>query len=622
VQLEQTLRACVIGPLPPLPPTVAAAAAAAAVGQLHPCFGGGMAAGCLPGGGGGGVLLQGALGGMDGQGNYNLGAPSDMCGPAGGGVTYHPIMTHAPQGPGGLGGVLLGGDGLGGSSCSGSPMWASAPGSGMNHFAPHHPAAAAAAQQPPQQYAPSTMLWQQQQAQQRHQQAQQAPLMQIPVSGGAQHQQALANLHQIQRLRDQLKAAEEAELAQMAHAEAAYSSQQAAAAGFGRLPSGGRILLSSGSGGGGGVPGGMGIGGASSGVDALDGASSFGGSSQLLPDLPPGLQLQSLLMQQQAPPPQQIVQLQQQAAQMQSGGGGSGTFVLSGLGGAGDAPLMRDGSQSGSGPIGSLELAPSAGGGGGNGGGFRLLPAFWGSGSVQSADSQSGSPQRQSGPPATLQQALQPQQRQLLASWPPPAFGSDAGSGSIIGAPAAGMADGVSSWSFGGQSVHGPSGLGSSGSGAVGGVSSYLGSSAGGSAPLHTVVGPVFGRNASGSFCGSVGAAAAMQTAASAASGGATPVVQPSSPLKHAAAGSPAPLDSSPASNADTNTPAAAAASAALRRLEAAVDGGGGGAEQSKGFQSVPLSWAALPFRPSGLSSQSGSVDESGLKLMLIGDAA
>jgi len=624
VQLEQTLRACVIGPLPPLPSGAAAGA------------GGGMGLaggrpGCLSGSGGGAMLLPGPSGGLPAVSYpsgpcvaialdampYSIGLQSDT------GITYHPII-HQQQVPmmqaaGGLPGAQL----LSNDTIGGAALWTAAPAAPMN--AAGGGGLYAAAGQPQQQYSTAPFWWQQQAALQQPQQQAQVPATSAPQQ---QHRQAIANLVQIQKLRDQLRAAEEAELVQMVQAEAVFNTQQAAAAaaaansnGFVPL-SGNSLLLTGGANG-------IGLGGAG-GVDSADLGGFCSTAAQLFSDLPPGLH--SLLTQQ----PQQTTNAQPtQPPPPSSSGGGSGSFAI-GFGGAVDVK------QSGT-PLGtnSLDLgaAPS--------GGLRLLPAIWGSGAIQSELSlplQAAI----SGPLQSLHHQQLP-----LSTWPPPAFGADMSDGaspvvtptilqqqqrqsgqhgSPMLARAAESLGSGSSWSF--TSV--PGGIGSLSSGPG---SSCLGSSSGGSASFSGAGGSCFARvgnagsfsgsgasvlgQAQAPFCGQGGgltplaAGIALATTPGCGTGATnTPSAQPSTPQKQhlasSAASDASPNNSGAAAEAAASAPRLSEASGAAAAAVAGLQIGGG----EKTYHSAPLSWMAPAFKPAAAAAstlqQAGGGDENG----------
>ncbi|GBF96125.1 hypothetical protein Rsub_08873 [Raphidocelis subcapitata] len=566
--LEQTLRACVIGQLPPLPNTVAPAPGrggkgspvgappAAGPGSAH-CSGShalrAAAAGGAAGGASGplpdlrcvsaGLALDAAAlgGGLPYGGGVNGGACAPGLGQAGG-LTYHPYIHAA--GPacddGAFAGAALygGGGGGGGSGSSNSGCWGAASGPGAQ--------AVPTASQPFATADYGVPFWLQQQQQQP------APAPVAPP----QHRQSLANLAQIQMLRDQLRAAEEAELASIAQAEAAFNSQAAAAAAaavqglsLGRAGSGdaaaAALLGCAGAGGGAG----------------LDG-NGFCSIQQLVPDL--------------------LASAQQQYA---SAAGAAAAFGL-----ADPAAAGRAGAGGGAGD-------PSgAGGASGASGGLHLLPAFWGSGAIQS-DGLFLMPGGGASASAPLASLHQQQQHQQMAVWPPPAFG-----GPQLGPPqpalpglrTTGSLDGGcgSGWSF--TSV--PAAGASSGPGCGGGPSLPSGAGTGSTPGVGSLLSSAPGSSGGVSGAGSVYTAASLSNAGSVASAGGAPFPPPSQPLP--GAGTPSVQPSTP-QHAPAACPAASAgaspARAPVSSLAAAIDAdpfvpASSAADRSQQSRSAPLS--------------------------------
>jgi hypothetical protein len=391
------LRACVIGPLPPIPSNVTISPAPSTSGggaggspmapssstfgtptssltgtgssgalsamgtlpELGPavrqpsrfapsCFGPDAAAAVGAWGGAAGtagmVMVMGAAA-----------AEAAALGTVGPGLAYQP-MVHATLGAGGSGppggplSMFGGNDVLAGA---GAPCWAAGPMS-----------AAMLEQQsgmyaPPDQY--GVPLWLQ--AAQQAQHAAEPP---------HHHQQALANLFQIQRLRDQLKAAEDAELAHIAQAAQAEAAFVGHAQGLPAAPGllGGAAALVGGGGAGSAAPGTPVCG---------DGGSLSGAFGPVPPQLMMGdgpASLQALLA-------QQAPGLQGHASN--ASGSVAGGYGSDCSGGAGSVADLSEG--------------------------FKVLPAFWGSGALL--------PRGGAAPGAPpLQGAGQP------SPWPPSAFGS------------------------------------------------------------------------------------------------------------------------------------------------------------------------------------------------------
>lgn len=356
-------------------------------------------------------------------------------------LKYHPVMGNTAGGAfAGLGGAvsLLGADAV----SAAMPLWAGQlPAMAKGLFAPDqqapYAAAIAHAQAP---------MW-----------------LQQPAATAAsardsqhQHQQTLANLYQIQKLRDQLKVAEDAEIAQLVHAEAAAAAAatygmnpSAAAAGMGAMgPGSGPLPRLCGSALFGGA-------GSASGMD-LEGYSRSGPLPQVqqaFPDVPPGL-------------PNLITHQAAAAAAAQSAALQGSSSCLS--------MAFAD--------LGGADLGHGA---------MRTIPAVWGSGAMN-PDLSLLSTATMSAPLMRSQPCTPPAAVAHQRSWPPaPAFGGEgAGAGSAGSAPHAlmrGISNGAESldsigtntsaaWSF--PSTSGLSSL--SGLASVSGVASILSSAGSG----------------------------------------------------------------------------------------------------------------------------------------------